>query len=257
MSSTSRKTAYYEEIISMKHPRIPTLFLHVPKTGGISLNRIMQEQYERNELYVLDNWRVRQSVQELLKSNELQQKSLAMISGHFQFGLHESLPYKFRYMTILRDPVSRILSLYFYILRNKGHNQHDRLTEEQLRHGNNEALRGFVFENQSAACSNAQVRQISGTRFGYQECTSDILALAKENIEKHFIAVGKQERYTTFVSNVSRILKWKDAKIYPFNKGNYQSGNIEQSLLNEIRELNRFDIELCEFIGDGKFSFQD
>jgi len=232
----------------------PILFMHIPKTGGISLNRLMQKQYERDELYVLDNWRVRQSLKELLASKELKEKKLRMISGHFRFGLHEQLPYKFQYATILRDPVSRILSLYFYIIRNKGHNQHKLLEDLQKRLGLNSALRKFAIDSNTISCSNAEVRQVSGAAFGYGECTQEFLDLAKRNIDKNFVAVGRQESYLTFICNLSRILEWKETKVYPFNKGNYKTGSIEQSLLDEIREHNSFDVELCNWAGDGIYA---
>ena len=140
------------------------LFLHIPKTGGVSLNHIMIPQYERDEIYVVDNWRVQASVKELLKLPKEILKKLKMISGHFRYGMHEHFQEKCQYITILRDPTSRIFSLFFYILNNESHRQHAKLSEMVKKHGNKKALKQFVFKMQTKACDNAMIRQIAGIK---------------------------------------------------------------------------------------------
>ena len=44
----------------------------------------------------------------------LRRKALRMVMGHFAFGLHDMIDGSKTYLTILRDPVERILSLYFH-----------------------------------------------------------------------------------------------------------------------------------------------
>ena len=47
----------------------------------------------------------------------LRRPDLRAVLGHFGFGIHRHIPRNSVYMTILRDPVDRVLSLYYHIRR--------------------------------------------------------------------------------------------------------------------------------------------
>ena len=44
------------------------------------------------------------------------EKQLDIIQGHLQYGIHKKLNRNIKYFTILRDPIKRILSTYYYII---------------------------------------------------------------------------------------------------------------------------------------------
>jgi hypothetical protein len=89
----------------------PIYFLHIPKTGGLSVRQWVLQQVEAS-----------QACQEVLleglfrvPSADLQR--YALFSGHFHGYLHGLLDTKPRVVTVLRDPLSRTISHYNHIRR--------------------------------------------------------------------------------------------------------------------------------------------
>lgn len=67
------------------------LFTHIPKTAGTSFKEsIIKQNY--NDLYM---YRGRKSLLDIYL------KKPAFITGHFAFGLHKALPWKYEYLTFL------------------------------------------------------------------------------------------------------------------------------------------------------------
>ena len=44
-----------------------------------------------------------------------QRARFRLVMGHFQYGIHEFLPQEYTYVTIVRDPVERVISHYNYL----------------------------------------------------------------------------------------------------------------------------------------------
>ena len=93
------------------------IFLHVPKTAGTTLNRLIEWEYPLLQIYSVDpvlfNW----SYKHLRSLSPTRLKRFRIFKGHMVFGLHEILPQKATYITVLRDPVDRVISA-FYFMRN-------------------------------------------------------------------------------------------------------------------------------------------
>jgi Sulfotransferase family len=97
------------------------VFLHIPKTAGQSVHAGLIQ------LFGADNVsKVRVNEDLLLLSLE-EIKSSRVFSGHFDWAMLDCLPHPRFVFTILREPVERILSFYFFLREDA-----QRLTEEQL-----------------------------------------------------------------------------------------------------------------------------
>lgn len=83
-------------------------FLHIPKTAGLSIERIVRETLNpATTLRIIDIGEVAYRTDEWLASREF-------ITGHFGFSIFRRLPEGCRSFTMLRDPVSRVRSQYRY-----------------------------------------------------------------------------------------------------------------------------------------------
>jgi hypothetical protein len=218
------------------------IFLHIPKTAGTTLNRIIERQYSPFEIFTMDPYRIRATPERLKRLPEGRRRRLRMVRGHMFYGIHECLPQGATYFTMLRDPVRRTLSAYYFILRRPLNPFHRKVKKERL--GIEDCLRLFPQRN------NLQCRLIAGVK---DTAIADerLLDKAKENLTKSFSVVGISERFeeslmlmaTTFEWEILFYKNWKVSKTRP---------QIAPSTVEMIRNHNRLDVELYEF-GKGLF----
>src|SRR6516162_400599 len=89
------------------------LFLHIHKTAGTTLHRIIEREYNPFYIYTIEGGRIEWSVDHLKKLPLHRRAALQVVKGHMSFGLHEYLPQPSTYITFLRDPVERCISSYY------------------------------------------------------------------------------------------------------------------------------------------------
>ncbi len=166
------------------------IFLHIPKTGGTTLRDIFHRQYKKDESILTKRLIESENIIKGLKDEE--KNRILMIQGHMKFGLHGYFNNQFKYFTMMREPVKRVLSQYTYLLslKNNPHNQstdsgemtireyYDSGVSPQLTNGQTQLISGILIDNDSS--------EISSNR---------ILEKAKQTLEKHFLLVGLTERF--------------------------------------------------------------
>jgi hypothetical protein len=213
------------------------IFLHIPKTAGTTLNRIIDWQYNPLSIFTVDPHRIRATVARFKTFPEQRRRRFRVVRGHLVFGIHEFLPQSATYITMLREPVSRLLSSYHFILRRPLHPLHRKLKTGRL---SVEDLIRLTPQRQNLQC-----RFISGIGAG-GICDERALEIAKENLARSFRVVGLCERFQESLLLMMVSFGWevpfyenrKVAKIHP---------SIEPGVIDAIREHNRLDIELYEF----------
>ena len=222
---------------SPEEGREALIFLHIPKTAGTTLNRIIERQYSPFEIFTINPYRIKASVEKLKRLPEKRRRRLRVVRGHLSYGIHEFLPQKATYITILRDPVARVLSAYHFVLRRPLHPLHRRLKRERLRV--EDCLRLF------SHFQNLQCRLIAGVE-DTRPSDERLLEIAKDNLTKAFGAIGICERFEESLILISETFGWelsfyenqRVAKSHPF---------VEPQLEDLIREYNRLDDKLYEF----------
>ncbi len=133
------------------------IHLHVPKTAGSSLSRILaREAAQEARLTVGDH-----NLDQLLSMSPARKRQLRLIFGHLSHGIARSLPQRCRYISVLREPGPRLFSFYRYVGRTDHHPLYKEVAGQRMSFGtfleytkNHSEFRVEV--------DNGQVRRLSG-----------------------------------------------------------------------------------------------
>jgi hypothetical protein len=217
--------------------RTTLIFLHIPKTAGTTLNRIIEWQYNPFEIFTMDPYRIRATPERLKRLPEGRRRRLRMVRGHMFYGIHECLPQAATYFTMLRDPVRRALSAYYFILRRPLNPFHRKVKKEGL--GIEDCVRLFPQRN------NLQCRLIAGVK-DTSIADERLLDKAKDNLTRSFSVVGIAERFEESLMLIATTFDW-EIPFYKNCKVSKARPQISASTVEMIRDHNRFDVELYEF----------
>ena len=97
--------------------------MHIPKTGGTTLNSLLEAQFSCESIFnikVIDNKYY--NTNDFISLPESKREKISYLSGHMSFGLHNYMVGNAQYITMLRQPVARIVSFYYHVLGNKNWN---------------------------------------------------------------------------------------------------------------------------------------
>jgi len=167
------------------------------------------------------------------------------------FGLHEYLPQRSTYFTLLRDPVERVISDYYHVLRTPAHFLHSEVTTKNI------SLKEYVRRGMTWTW-NGQLRLLRGALGGSLPATgsvslsTDDLELAKENIRNHFMVIGFSERFDDSLLLFKRVFGWRIRNILyrTLNVGRNlpPKGEITNDTLKLIESYNELDIQLYVWV---------
>ncbi|WP_167747056.1 sulfotransferase family 2 domain-containing protein [Cohnella luojiensis] len=228
----------------MQNPNELVVFAHIMKTGGSTLRvNFLVQQYESNQSVGL------KFPEEVIE--EAMKESTKYISGHFGFGLYTGLymggenhkmlinsdfPRPLHYITLLREPVDRIISLYYDILRTfPGHPTVI-----------NKDLKEFVETKNVFYEPNQQTLLITG---GIPDFN-----LATKRISNDFKVVGITELFNESVFLMKKELGWdKITSLHLHNPKHNDNpkrqkrDQISRELIEFIERSNSLDIQLYQF----------
>lgn len=224
------------------------IFLHIQKTGGITLQRILRRKIGspliKRAANLITNRNQPSGVIETLRSKKISDRYMI---GHFCYGIHRYLPQPYTYMTFLREPVSRIISLYEYSRTNP--------TAYYHKYAKNKTLEEFALQTPLMELDNGQVRFLAGdendffiNRTPYGQCTDELLELAKNHIEQNFSFVGLTEYFDQSVLLLSQVMSWNSC--FYLRRNTSKAGAkqlISGELKAKIAEQNSLDCQLYEY----------
>src|SRR5258707_5872138 len=218
------------------------IFLHLPKCGGTTLNRIIEWEYNPLRIFSIDPILYLWSYQKLNRWPASRLAKLRVLKGHMPFGIHRRLPQPFTYITFLRDPVERVISAYYFARNYLLHPKHRWISELTLE----EYVR-------LSPNHNVQTKYLSGREFvgDYHagDCTEEMLAMAKENLVRHCSLVGLTERFDEGLAILKIIFGWQISKYAKFNvtKTRPKKTSLPASTVDLINERNKYDVDLYDF----------
>lgn len=259
------------------------LFMHLPKTGGSTLSKYIYTQFDTKSKSASreDNDELKRFYNDgayhypigFFKGPPsetepylgcLNHADLRAVLGHFSFGIHKRISSPSTYITIIRHPVDRIISLYYHLYSQQclrpsmtlerficdcpadGWDVRLRDWHPVATDSNEEQVRHYT----RAIVDNDQTRRIAGIEPGFGDCTEDLLAKAKQNLSRHFSVVGLTERFDESLVLLKKTIGWsKEVNYLPLlvNSSRPRSADIDSRVFAKIVENNNLDMQLYDF----------
>jgi len=224
------------------------VFIHIPKTGGTTLVDIMAHQIYFNKFQRLNPTRTTHpkdflnKVEDLLEDVIVSKHKIQVVGGHFGYQAHPKLNNPNKYFTILRDPVERVISEYFF-MKYKGMYYQDLIESQQL------SLKDYVLHPEIFYLNNFQTRLISGEKLQKgEEVTEDIFQIAVKNLKK-FEVFGLTEEMTSTLALFYLTLDWERLPYYIMSNSNDHKPKRESISTEEIKAIEqreKYDLLLYE-----------
>ncbi|MED4116868.1 sulfotransferase family 2 domain-containing protein [Priestia megaterium] len=206
------------------------IFMHIPKTGGTTLNDIFKKSYAENEIY--DHVPLEAMRNHFSQLKEEDKKEIKAISGHHFYGIHDLFSKPYTYFTMMRNPIERVISLYYFLKTYPGY------YEENMR---NMSFEEYIDWDPQAR--NGQIHQICGQNSQLS------LEKAKENL-KVFEVVGITEMFNESLLLLKNKFNWANIEYKKENvtKSRPRISEVSPKIIKKIEKNNELDIELYEFI---------
>lgn len=236
-----------QEIIELgdreSHQQEVLIFLHIMKAGGTTLNGIINQQYRRNSIVRINGINNRNQIQDMPESRR---KEIKLIRGHFAFGLHYFLDCQATYFTMVREPIGRFMSNFYY----QQQRSNDKIFKQL-------SLEDFVWLKGQEQ-SNAQTKMLCGITQRMESCKQDnMLEIAKYNIDNYFSSIGILERFDESLVIFKRKYNWNFPVYLKQNKSinKPKNNNLSKEAIKALEKYNAMDIELYKYVSQ-KFQRQ-
>ena len=253
------------------------IFLHNPRTGGITLRNALRRQFPGSTLSIPRDAETRAKVRERRAAfarahpdaDEVEITRLIQVrdgasaieakrnpnrNGVYLDGLVATWPDRYTQLPLLQDHVWFGLhehlpgvSTYITLIRDPV----DRAVSTYFHHLREGRVRRSLedYLESGVMLDNEQTLRVSGgsSKGGY-EATAELLERAKRNLVEHFAWVGVTERYTESVVLLRRTFGWRPLYFRHQNAApRVTPGHLPPDLVAMMRERNQLDIELHRF----------
>lgn len=181
------------------------------------------------------------------EQDERDRHDIDLLLGHQYFGNHAYLRDGASYVTVLRNPIERVISFYYYVLRMPDHYLYRFGFEPHM------SLREMYKNTGCIELDNLQVRMLNPQpEFNPPMGTvnQEMLEIAEANLQ--FIAdhgvVGVVERMPELLSVFERDEGWDPTKMTRSNATSHRPAaeSLDAETLDIIAESNRYDLRLYE-----------
>lgn len=225
----------------------PIIFTHIPRSAGTTLVKIISNQYATDRqffFYVKEKGGTTETaLREFGNLPEERRKKIQLLLGHTSYGIHRYYE-TYTYIALLRDPVDRAVSYYYYVLKLKEHYLHNAVVGNRMR------LEEFVASGMSAELDNIQTRQLSGIQVSPgSKCDEKWLETAKQNIVRHYAVCGITEQFDESLILMKRLFGWRHPFYIELNRIDHKPPRqqLPASTIRIIEQTNPLDVELYRF----------
>lgn len=233
-----------KELLYLSYARRPKkiLFDHLPKCGGSSVNKYLEAHYPRRKTFSTKVPMIKASVDKFKNLSISQRYGYDLVKGH---GANQLLDYvhpECLKVTVLREPIDRIVSHYYYARRTPRHYLYSKIHESEM------SLEDYVTLGISGELRNYYTTRFSGlTADDAEKKPNESINRAVEAILKTYDVVGFLDSFSSFADALreqARLrYKWQGEK-QNVTEGRIAINDIQQSIISKIEQINHLDVVL-------------
>lgn len=222
------------------------LFDHIPKCAGTTTFYYLSRHYPERlifKLYALSSPETAKNFQNMPASKR---ESFRLVSGHHAHLLFKDVHPDSIVFTVLRDPVERVISHYYYVLNQKGHHLHARVKQSTM------SLEDYATSGISAELDNFYTWHFSEVPAEQiHEIPDEAFRSAQESLSAHYDIIGFQDDLSGAIHRLrkaARLYLPYKGQVYNRAKISNERDNISQNTRNVIAEVNHLDIKLYSWL---------
>src|SRR5579875_2500135 len=215
------------------------VFEHIPKTAGTTFIECLEAAFPAEERFIVSNkpGEYERDFEQLMRMPKSERRKLRVIAGHFleMFRLVEP---EARYISIVRDPIQRVISEYRHFLDDPNTNPWAR-----KQFGDHISLQDYAYH---ASEPNRLAKILLSANY---EGLTD--AEIKKRLHERFHVIGLTEDFISFVMYLHLT---EDMPLCLFNDKNvrrhHHTVELKKADIEAIQQRNSLDIRLYEIIRD-------
>lgn len=238
----------------MNKNKIAIYFVHIQKTAGTSLSAILKNDQSTPPCLRIGGFK-----QYFLNSfSDSDKYDNAILGFHYYYGLHQANwkhllgINKHTYITLLRDPIERAISYYYYVKRQRPKKYEHPSYKSAIKLDLKDFYQTGYNHVYQTGYDNVQTKMLSGIQSkNVQKCNQQMLEKAQKNLANSFAVCGITERFKETVELLNFTFNWQidtsNLLSKKVNKQRPKSTDLSTETLASLKESHQFDLQLYDF----------
>ena len=185
------------------------VFLHIPKASGTTIRTVLSREYGASKIAYYEpetEHSEHYASPETYLTSRLAKGDVRLITGHLRYGIHEFLRHPCRYFSMLRDPIDRAISEYFYAFSYPLHRYRDLIVSGKM------SFVDFI-ETEPETIGSTITHFLAGWSKGLHSPYE----VALHQLRHGIVTVGTSERFDESILLMAKRLGWKPPLYCPRN----------------------------------------
>lgn len=218
------------------------LFDHVPKCGGSTLLVYLARHYPKRKIFTTNGANPSESVELFKEMAWEKRREYSFVNGHLANELFDYVDPACLKITVLRDPVERIISHYYYVKRTTNHYLYSTVC------GSGISLEEYATSSLSDELQNWYTTHYAGVPTDVAvKKPEETVGKAVEVLLTRYDVVGFLDRFDLFMQTLrakaNLRCKYGDRRVnVTRDRPHYDS--IPQSVIHKIEQVNSLDLDL-------------